>query len=59
MTKLPETHTLGSINLTHFEINLGASEPALRDSMNGGSDNRPAQVFSHELTHWGLSLIHI
>ena len=53
MAKLPETHTLGSIDLTHFAIELRASEPALMDSLNGGSDNRPAQVFSHELTHWG------
>ena len=53
MAKLPETHTLGSIDLTHFAIELGASKPALMDSLNGGSDNRPAQVFSHELTHWG------
>lgn len=53
MAKLPETHILGSIDLTHFAIELGTSEPALLDSLNGGSDNRPAQVFSHELTHWG------
>lgn len=49
---LPNNHSLGELHPHVLTMEHSSSLSVLKASLDGGPDNRPSQIYAHELMHW-------